>query len=254
MQPDSPQHAINSPMALHSQINRPTFLPDQSSAFLSVHGQTQIPTHHPGQPPNQNLFGMGHLPLHNSTNETVRQSDPAMAAVGSGFWNGIGVPQTNPMHVRVDAISNDGFKLHAAAVDFLEHSQQIHSNPIPSVSDINDVLGLSMPPPAAVEQTLNSTQDPLLHFPKGRDDAQMVDSLFGPTLAAVPSSATTDNLLSSLNGLSLRVDESSSRLWGNTDLLVNAGNLRANEDSTLFGGLAPQKSESRFVWEENGQF
>jgi KH domain len=256
LQPDNQLHALNAPMPLHPQINRPSFLPDQSSAFFSVHGQTQMPSQHPlGPPPTQNLFGMGHLQSHGNLNETVRQSDPTISAVGTGFWNGIGAPQPNPSHVGVSATSNDGFKLHAAAVDFLEHSQQVHNNPIPSVGGINDVLGLSMPSPVGLEQTLNSTQDPLLHFPKGRDDAQMVDSLFGPTTSAVvPSSVSADNLLSSLNGLSLCVDESSPGLWGSTELLVNSGNFRAGEDSTLFDGLLPQKSESRFVWEDTGQF
>ena len=242
MQPDNQQNAIVVPMPLHPQVNRPTFLPDQSSAFFPMHGQTQMP-------PTQNHFGLGHLQSHSSLNEAARQNDPVMPTVGSGFWNDIGAPRQNPAHVGVNTISNDGFKLHAAAVDFLEHSQQVHINPKPSVGDINDVLGLSMPPSAGLEQTLSNSQDPLLHFPKGRDDAEMVDSLFGPTLVAVPSSATADNLLSSLNGLSLRVDESSSGLWGGTDVLVHSDNLRAGEENTLFGGLVPQKSESRFVWE-----
>ena len=254
MQPDHEQHAVNVPIPLHAQVNGPSFLPEQSSAFYSVHGQAPMPTHPLVPPPTQNLFGIGHLQNHSSVSEATRQNDLAMSAVGSGFWNGIGPSQPNPQHVGVTAISDDGFKLHAAAVDFLEHSQQVHTKPISSVGDINDVLGLSMPPSVGLEQSLNNSQDPLHHFPKGRDDAQMIDSLFGPTLAAVPSSSTADNLLSSLNGLSLRVDEGSSGLWGSSDLLVNSSTLRDREDSTLFGGLAPQKSESRFVWEETGQF
>ena len=252
--PRDHQHGINVPIPQlpynPNQLNQPTFLPDQSSAFFSVHGQTHMSTQRPfAPPPTQHLFGVGSIQNHSNINETMQQHESTMPTIGSGLWNG----HPQPMHVGVNAISNDGFELHAAAVDFLEHSQQVHAKPVSSIGDINEVLGLSRPSPAGLEHTLGDSQDPLIHFPKGRDDAQMVDSLFGPSSAAVPSSTATEDLLSSLNGLSLRVDKRSSGLWGNAD--INSSNLRTTaEDTTLFSELSPYKSESRFVWEEAGQF
>ena len=257
---DNQQHALHSPMPLHpyspNQLGRPTLLPDQASAFFSVLGQPQMATQLPLVPtPTQNLFGMGPTgrQSHGNLNEGFRQNDPSTSGVGPGFWNGMDAPQPQPMHGNMNAMAHGGFELHAAAVDFLEHSQQVHGKPISSAGDMKDVFGLSMPSPDGLEHALGSAQDPMLRFPKGRDDAQMIDSLFGPTLAAVPSSTAADNLLTTLNGLSLRTDNGSSGLWGNNDLLVNANNVGPREESTLFAGLASQKSESRFIWEESGQ-
>jgi KH domain len=257
--PINQQPPINVPMPIHqyspNQPNRTTFLPDQSSAFFPVHGQTQLPLQHPlASPPAGNMFGIGPIDPQINLHNTLLQNDRSISAVGSGFWNGIGSSQHNSIHGGINLasqhrVSTDSFQLHAA-VDFLEHSKQHHSKPTSTVGEMNDVIGFSVPP-TGFERTLSSTQDPMLHFPKGRDDAQMVDSLFGPTSTTTTSA---ENLLSGLNGLSLHRDEVTSGLWGNTDPIVNPSNLRESDDSILFGGLAPQKSESRFVWGESGHF
>jgi len=162
---------------------------------------------------------------------------------------------------------SDGFRLDAA-VDFLEHSNHRPTAmpPTPaSGSGMNDVIGLggSQNPPIGLPPRSAGASGPLISA-QGRDDSQIVDSLFGPPQG---TAGNESSLLAGLQGLSLGSEGmNSTGLWGSSST-SNHGSLKglppigglaapvAQENSSLFTntGLATDpKSQSQFAWGESG--
>jgi hypothetical protein len=249
-----------------NQHTRPSFLPDQQNMFLPPPNPPPLPMTGPDVfPPPQSAFGAMHRPV--DTQGSMHNSFPpntnTMPGVGgTGFWNGIGtahggytqggVGTVPPQHVT----STDNFHL-SAAVEFLEHSQHLHPKPLSTIGDTNGFMGLSVTSTNHHNQALQNSQDNLLNFSRRQDDAQMVDSLFGPSVTP----AGSGTMLSGLQGLSLNPSEASTGLWGSDDPLISATSRPIGADESLmFGGLSSphppsdRKSESRFLWGESGRF
>jgi KH domain len=259
------QQNMNATHSLHQRSPnpvRPNFLPDCPSSFLHMQNQTHASIQRPiAFQPSQNSFGaaVGPVDPQRSAHNSFLQNENGLSGVvGPGFWNDVSTSR-DPMHRGLNTmpqhLSTDGFHLDAA-VDFLEHSKQLHTKPQSMVGDMNNIIGFSGPS-AVHDQTIGSVHNPILDYPKGRDDAQMVDSLFGPL--TTPSSG--DAILSGLQGLSLHREESIG-LWGSSDPLTNSSSLQSpgSDRPLLFGErtatqpTAERKSESRFVWGESGHF
>lgn len=235
---------------------RPTFLPGIPSAFGPMSNQNNLPTVF--QPsricfPAHSGPGDPHLVRQNNFDKSGNDR----VGVAPAFWNGLvsshGHIQGSANHVLH---GSDSFHLDAA-VEFLEHSTQ-HSTTISGVvRRKNEIVGFANP--VGVEQSLCG-QDPLIGFQKVRDDAQMVDSLFGPA-------GNVDNessLLTGLQGLSLNVDGVSTGMWGSSNA-TEGGVLKGlatvgapANDAMLFARIQPtlsvteRKSQSRFAWGESG--
>lgn len=170
----------------------------------------------------------------------------------------------------------DGFHLNAA-VDFLQHSQH-RSTSIPPTNTapgagLNDVIGglgssgqkppVGLPPARGV-----SAPEPLISA-QGRDDAQIIDSLFGPTQGHAGNNGSS--LLSGLQELSLGGEGANSTgLWGATNTPNDGGGLKGLPpiggpaagsatqpmgNSLLFANngpaLDPKTPQSRFAWGES---
>jgi hypothetical protein len=164
----------------------------------------------------------------------------------------------------------EGFHLEAA-VDFLEHSEH-RSNVMPSATasgSLNNVLGFGVGQNHSIGLPVQGTsaRAPLMSA-HGRDDAQIIESLFGPAPGAAPQHVPS--LLSDLHGLSLdgsrRINNTG--LWNSAETTCNdasKGLLPIGGDavpqqglsgeSLLFAGnglAAVSKSQSRFAWGEPG--
>jgi KH domain len=270
MQPLNPVYAnMNVGGSLHhvspNQQTRPTYLSEQQNMFLSQpNPQPLSMTDTDVFPPPQSVYGATHrlVGAQGSIQNSFLPNTNVTSGVGStGFWNGIGtshgftqggIGAAPSQHVS----SADNFHLNAA-VEFLEHSQQLHPKPLSTIGDANGLMGLSVPSTNLSNQSLQNNQDNLLSFTRRQDDAQMVDSLFGPS--TTPAGPST--MLSRLQGLSLNPNEASTGLWGSGDPLVDS-TLRPLEsaESLMFGSLSSphppteRKSESRFLWGESGSF
>lgn len=164
------------------------------------------------------------------------------------LWDGPRGPPSGQTH------GPDGFRLDAA-VDFLEHSKRPAPS-LPAGGSVNEAIGLVSPASTPRNSIVNpqgnlTVQAPLMNNPV-RDDAQMVDSLFGPANSATAGSS----LLTGLQGLSIHSKEASTGLWGTSNEPSDAG----LKGLPSLGGLGPanpslaateQKTQSRFAWGES---
>jgi hypothetical protein len=238
----------------------PAFLPANPSAFGPTPNQNRLPMHHPiAYHPSQNGFAAHRGPGDSQSAMLNNFGKPGKGSIPA-LWNGSGVHQ-GPVEGSRAQVSHgsDGFRLDAA-VEFLEHSKH-HSTAVPGVvAGMNEIIGL--PHPVGVQRNV-SARNPLIGFQKGRDDAQMVDSLFGPA----GSAGNGASLLTGLEGLSINREGASTGLWGMSNAsdggslkgLPSLGALAPGpDDPLLFADSQPTmsatewKSQSRFAWGESG--
>lgn len=142
-----------------------------------------------------------------------------------------------------------------AAVEFLEHTKLADSIGLPNSNvGISGSLGVVSPLHGRPLHREMSAPDPLMSRPV-RDDAQIVDILFGPSETGV----TGPSIVTGLQGLDINNEQAPvSGLWEEHDLgsglkgLSSLGGLGPESDNSLFfQGAQPSltaKSQSRFAW------
>lgn len=237
-----PIHATG-PLLHHSSPNQHTHSTFRSSVqndFIPLTSARDVPVRNPNIPyqSSQNIY---------HDNGGAYYNDEPI----SSFWNatssGIRTP-SGPDSFRLDA-----------AVDFLEHSK-LHSTMVVGTlsADVNEgLIGLSHTPD--IPQQSIAKQDQSLSVQTGGDDAQMIDSLFGPALTV-----NDPQLLTGLQGISLHDESTSIGLWGSSHNANDTGlksllEAPERDEPLVLAGMqqtllaAERKSQSRFAWgEHNG--
>jgi hypothetical protein len=197
------------------------------------------------------------VPLNSMLNGFAEPDDSGLIAESPSAWNRpvVAPAVTSPLAGQHSQEPSD-FRLDAA-VEFLEHTKLADSIGLPNGNvGITESLGVVSPSHGRPLHREMSAPDPLMSR-LSRDDAQIVDILFGPPDTSVPG----PSIVTGLQGLAINNERApASGLWEEHDLgsglkgLSSLGGLGPESDSSLFyQGTQPSltaKSQSRFAWGE----